>query len=186
MAAILRNTDTTSWAPSRARTWIGRHLRVDTSTTVRARNRHPSWSSSATRSMGHATLGATALIRGGCRHAADACRRGRPGHSCSPSRQYSPEVHRIRQANQPTGASRTDGVLRLQVAYRSAPLRHAQRFSGAISCSITLSRLRSATTFFGLAFSTCSDSSSRAWLGPSVPHCSSQRQNVAPRSPACA
>lgn len=74
-----------------------------------------------------------------------------------------------RQIDQPAGSSFTDFIARSQMAHRVPALRCAYHFRELISCSIALSRLRSATSFLRRSFSSRSCFSSRTWLGSSPP-----------------
>ena len=72
-------------------------------------------------------------------------------------------------------ASLADRVAPLQMVHRRPALRCAYHFFEATSCSITLSRLRSATSLLSRAFSSRNCFSSRTSAASRPPYCFFQR-----------
>ncbi len=75
----------------------------------------------------------------------------------------------------PTRMPFADPILPAEMAHHSPALWCAHHFFAAISCSITLSKLNSATSFLSLVFSSRSCLSSRTSVASKPPYCFFQR-----------
>src|SRR6056297_3924831 len=84
-------------------------------------------------------------------------------------------LHRPRLTDNEASSPLADPVVTAQVEHCFATLRRLHHFFFAMSVNIALSRLRSATIFFSLAFSSRNCLSSRAWPGSRPPYSFFQR-----------